>query len=393
MLTELYDRTHGFLNPTIVETAAAFPVSFSAIAEMFEGLRRDSTPQKMNYVRGYVDGREDYSLGEQFLAATNDFTCSLHALGDAIKVSFGGETPALGPHSGMIVNGGLQWSESLQSSLRNAASELVDLYGRQTISVDVTFFIGAYGATPFGVHVDDASHRTILFNFGPNEKGMAVWHNEEVHAQFGQVSNISDPNSIDATPEKYSIGPGQAFVLPSQRYHVGLNASLSTVAALVVDLVEDGKAAAKEAQALFESCGRLKPELRAALFELDGKTLCALQAKRLGSNGHLRYSIQRDLGCLDRLNPETVLSASAQFPLVRQPLRTGAIVYGRGRHHVTPMNISGPGFDMLVGNRPFTVKEFLLATDGSSTELKDQLALLTFATQSKAILEDVHESA
>ena len=393
MWTELYDRTHGFLEPAIVETAATFPVSYSAIADMFEGLRGDNAPRKMNFVRGYVDGREDYSLGEQFLAMSHDFACSPQTLTDVINTAFGGETPALGPHSGMIVNGGLQWSETLQSDVRNATSELVDLYGDQTISVDVTFFIGAYGATPFGVHVDDSSHRTILFNFGPSEKGMAIWNNNEVHAQFGQVSNISDPECINAKPETYMFGPGQAFVLPSQKYHVGLNASLSTVAALVLDLVEDGKAAAKEAQALFEASGRLDPDLQAALFDLDGRTLCALQAKRLGSNGYLKYPLRRDVDDLGRLTPDTVFRGATESSLVPHPLRTGAILYGRGRHHVTPMTLSGPGLDMLVGNRPFTVKDFLSATDQSSFTLKDQLALLTFAAQSKAIQEDIHEPA
>lgn len=391
MWAELYDRTHGYLEPTIVDAPPPFPASFYAIADMFEGLRRDTAPRKMNYVRGYVNGREDYTVGERFLATQEDFAHSPDVIKDAIKTAFGGQNPRFGANSGMIVNGGLQWSEVLQTEVRQATSHIADLYKGRTISTDVTFFIGAYGATPFGVHVDDANHRTILFNFGPGQKGMAIWRNEDIHAQFGQVSNISDPKTIAASPSNYFFDQGSAFVLPSQRYHVGLNATLSTVAALVVELIDEGVAAAKEAQNLFAKSEKLHERTRDSLFQLTGYMLSRLHTKRLCSNGYLKYAIQKRQGAAYPLTPDTELCGNSKIQFTQHQLGSvGAVIYCRGKHHVSPVVFNNAAWKMLTDGQPFVVRDFLAATAGKDITLKDQLAILTFALQAYALKEDTY---
>lgn len=387
MWSQIFHQTGGLIGPAIIKNPPAFPASFASIASMFEGLRIDSSARKFNFIRGYVDGLEDYSLGERFLNSIVDFTSADNEMKTVIKRSFGGTSAVFGARSGMIVNGGLQWSDALQDQVIQATSGMVSEFGEAPVSVDITFFIGAYGATPFGVHVDDASHRTVLFNLGPEDKGMAVWENEQITQQFGNVSNISDVASIDAQPESYMFGSTQAFVLPSHRYHVGLNEGLSTVAAIVIDKVDDRKAAASEAQILFNEAPIDEEEGISSTLGLSGHELVHLHGLRLRSNSNLRYSLQRDLTGSDTLSLNTKFVTHSRFPIMYHPLDKGGIVYARGRHFLTPIRMDERCLGMLGSGDPFDIKQFLSHASGENTDMREQLKLLKFLAQSQAITE------
>ncbi|QPB24367.1 hypothetical protein ISN39_33000 (plasmid) [Rhizobium sp. 007] len=182
MWRELYQDSQEFIGPHLVRSLKAFPLSFDHIADALDGAKSDNGPSKLNYFRGYVGGKEDYSLAEKFLR----YDLAPNSIERSIADAFGGEAPKLGETAGLIVNGSLQWSDRLQEVSSEHAHQIASIYADQQITFDVTLFIGAYGSTPFGVHIDDASHRTILFNLGPGDKGMAIWRNQDILEQFAK---------------------------------------------------------------------------------------------------------------------------------------------------------------------------------------------------------------
>ncbi|OXS99078.1 hypothetical protein B7H23_12795 [Notoacmeibacter marinus] len=374
MWRELYQDSHEFIGPRLVRSLKTFPLSFDHIADALHGAKSDNGPSKLNYFRGYVGGREDYSLAEKFLR----YDVTPNRIERSISDAFGGETPELGENAGLIVNGSLQWSDRLQEASSEHAHQIASIYVSQQITFDVTLFIGAYGSTPFGVHIDDASHRTILFNLGPGDKGMAIWRNQDILEQFGKVRNILDPASIKAAPERFFFKTGEAFVLPSERYHVGLNSTLSTTAAIVVDIVSDGKAAAREAQSLGSFFDAMpepkKAELRVVTFE----DLSRLNGLRSSSNHFLRFARAKRSADMSGISEGTLLRRSKLAGIEVAALRQTSIVYSRGYHHVYEWALDPSTFETLLRADTFDVKGFLSALPGGGEAVKAKLLLLKF---------------
>ncbi|RCW23338.1 hypothetical protein DFR48_107210 [Ciceribacter lividus] len=374
MWRELYQDSHEFLGPHLVRGLDAFPLSFEHIADALYGARTDTGPSKLNYFRGYVGGREDYSVAEKFLR----YDLAYNTIERSIADAFGGERPELGESAGLIINGSLQWSDRLQEVSSGHAHQIARIYSGQQITYDVTLFIGAYGSTPFGVHIDDASHRTILFNLGPGDKGMAIWRNQDILEQFGKVRNIIDPTSIEAAPEQFFFKTGEAFVLPSERYHVGLNNTLSTTAAIVVDIVSDGKAVAREAQSLGASFDAMPESKKADLRLITLEDLSRLSGLRNSSNNFLRYSRARRPFDMSGVSKGTILRRSKLAGVEVVPLRQNSIIYSRGYHHIFEGVLVPTSFSSLLQANTLNVGCFLAALPGGEEVISAKLLLLKF---------------
>ncbi|MDC9597096.1 hypothetical protein [Xenorhabdus anantnagensis] len=374
MWKEIYTESKGLIGPYLVRDLKTFPLSFEHISSALNGVKWDQSPSKMNYFRGYVGGKEDYSLAERFL----EYDLAPESIEKSIFNAFAGETPQLGENAGLIVNGSLQWSEILQETAGIHAEEIALLYPNQQITFDVILFIGAYGSTPFGVHIDDSSHRTILFNLGPGEKGIALWQNEDILKQFGKVRNILNPASIHADPEKYFFKPGEAFVLPSERYHVGLNSTLSTAVAIVVDIVSAGKAVAREAQNIGSFFDVMSEMKKCDVRHLSFEDLIWLNSLRNASNHYLRYSPAKKFFDMSAITERTTLRPSKSAGVKIAPLNHTTLVYSRGYHHVYEQVLEESIFDHFLQKEIFDVQNFLSLLSGGRETLKQKLLLLKF---------------
>lgn len=382
MWRDVYKASDGFLKPLVLANPPALPIPVDVVRSIFDGLSRSASPYKWNYLRGYVEGREDYGLPESFaqkLAQAEDVP-------RLISDCFGAESVHYGSRPGLIINGGLQWSEELQSALIGPANEIANLYEGIPFTIDLTFFIGAYGATPFGVHVDDASHRTILFNLGPHKKGMAVWENSEIHAQFGKVSNIADQTLIRAEPQRFYFSTGEAFVLPSSRYHVGLNSSLSVTAAVVIDLTDDEKSVRRECELLIPSSASSESQPSFSdLCELRIREVSGLHELRSRSNNHLRYPIDQKVIDRSTVKPETTLKRAEGFPSLVAHFENFGFLFSRGRHLAFAADIGRSAVSELGLSRSASVSKILDELRVLTPDLKERLRTLFFLLESRLL--------
>ena len=380
MWNELYQKSDGFLEPSSILPSP--PLSFAHIASTLYGATLDRRPGKINYFRGYVDGREDYTLAEAFL---NNFKSGEDDVAAIIHRFFSPDQTVFGKRAGLIINGSLQWSEMLQERMIRHAQQMSMLFDETLYTLDLTLFIGAYGQTPFGVHLDDTSHRTILYNLGPGTKGIAIWDNEAIYEQFGPVHNVFDPSHILAEPRKYHFEEGKAFVLPSSRFHLGLNEKLSTTAAFVIDLISEGKAIGRESETIFNQMGDCDADQREELNQLSAARLLALYRLRVRSNHMLRYAPMPVDFDIKQLKRSHRLSGMTTFCLETMNLETSCIVYSRGRHHLVSQHLRADLLRQFFSRDQATVAEYIDCCKQQDLSVTDALRLLLFLIQSGSV--------
>lgn len=100
---------------------------------------------------------------------------------------------------------------------------LVSDYPPGELVVDISPYIGRYGFTPFGAHIDVPGISILHLHLGPNKKLMTLWEAEEFRKLSGSDSAICH-NYKDFLPHgtTYTIEPGDIFHLPAgTHYHVG----------------------------------------------------------------------------------------------------------------------------------------------------------------------------
>lgn len=376
----LYYDSGALTEPFIVRGGAS-PVSFAHIASALHGATDSQGGANLNYFRGYIDGREDYTLPERFLSALDGPDSDIAAI---IDQAFGPVRPRFGPRSGIVINGALQWSELVQLQLATEAVHIARLYGGSTVTLDLTLFIGAYGATPFGAHVDEATHRTILFNLGPSTKGISIWDNDAVYAQFGYVNNVFDAATIAVSPAQFHFEAGDAFVLPSRRFHQGMNQQVSTAVALVVDVISDTKAITREAQALYADIDDGDESLRRELLNVTAATLLRLHALRVKSNHFLRYSPRLlDVG-LNDFKRNTRLEKTAGFSVESAATGRHGILFSRGRHMIMARPLDA-GTCAAFLESATTAGQFVARCDAEGIPAADALRLLRFLINSSSV--------
>lgn len=100
---------------------------------------------------------------------------------------------------------------------------LISLYPAGTMVVDISPYIGKYGYTPFGAHIDVPGISVLHLHLGPNKKEMTVWDAKE----FRKLSGSEDHICHDFEPylskgKTYILQAGDLFHLPAgSQYHIG----------------------------------------------------------------------------------------------------------------------------------------------------------------------------
>lgn len=340
------------------------------LSSIFEGARQAPGSVKLNYFRGYAGGREDYRLAEKFL----EQDLSPGSIAATIARLLCANSPMFGERPGLVVNGGLQWSNSVQQCLAAEAAALAKV-NESFFTFDLTLFIGSYGATPFGAHVDDASHRTILFNLGPSDKLFKIWNRTEVERQFGMVRNVYDFDAISTHASTFCLVQGDSFVLPSTEFHVGINNEVSTTVAIVIDQPGEGSLATQELAFHRPELDRLGGSHPLVLQNVHG--LAEMARLRYISNCHLRYPLLRCQTDLSRLKRSSILNLVPLFRVQVYPLHEAAMIYSRGRHYLCQSPVSG-ALKRLDEVGKLSTDEFIQVAAKDGCDVEESLRVIDF---------------
>lgn len=370
MWRELYKRSSGLRGPLLFKSDHRSPISFDQITSILSGARDAPGSTKLNYFRGYIDGREDYRLAQKLLE--QDFDSS--SIEPTIQQLFARNSEMFGERPGLVINGGLQWSEDAQQALAAEADRLAATV-EEFFTLDLTLFIGSYGSTPFGAHVDDVTHRTILFNLGPSEKTVKVWGRNEIERQFGRVRNIYDLDEIAVSANDYMLTRGDCFILPSNDFHVAFNEDVSTTVALVLDCPGEGALAEQELSyhsGELDRLGASHPLIRVEVAEL-----ASLARTRRLSNCRLRYPIQWKPSGIELLRRDSVLRLTTPFRLRAIMLNGAVVVYSRGRHYISFSPVSR-SISTLDDAGQLSVKDFIGIAEQDGCEIDAALRIIEF---------------
>lgn len=89
-----------------------------------------------------------------------------------------------------------------------------------SFSTDISPYVGRYGYTPFGAHLDIDGISVLHLHMGPGIKEMTIWPEDE----FRHITGSNALNCYDFEPylkhgKTYTIEPGDIFHLPASTYY------------------------------------------------------------------------------------------------------------------------------------------------------------------------------
>ena len=133
---------------------------------------------------------------------------------------------------GMIVNDCEKYSDRMNEKIFTLFSPLLEQIGYPTLGIDFTYFIGNYGYTPIGYHIDPPGDSVIHLHLGPGPKKMFLLRTEAEkkeyhHKRNGDTTLYIDPIPFEKNAIEYHIEPGDLFYMPSGEIHVGKSDELS----------------------------------------------------------------------------------------------------------------------------------------------------------------------
>lgn len=119
--------------------------------------------------------------------------------------------------------------EDLTVPIAKWLQPLVTSFSAGEVKVDISPYIGRYGFTPFGAHIDVDGIYVMHLQLGPNAKEMTLWEAQK----FKKINQSNETVCFDFLPHlahgtNYLIEAGDIFNLPaSTHYHVGNAKSFS----------------------------------------------------------------------------------------------------------------------------------------------------------------------
>jgi hypothetical protein len=255
----------------------------------------------------------------------------------------------------IIVNKAEGWSRELANAIHGLFLPLqAVLLGE--FELEITLFIGNYGYTPFGFHVDDGDTSVIHLHFGPSSKTMYVLEVDKFQqAMPADTRRSFDFDVLTRIAEEFTIDAGDIFVLPSTKYHTGYSPEYSVAVAVAVirssairtdmDAIKNGAA-----------------ELLGLPLDLSlGDALTRLRSRATGarrSAGGFQLPLPRQKVLWDE---DSILSASVQLPM--QVVYEGAVllIYAGG-HEISLRNHAalGPLIEILSRLREKPVRDLVL---------------------------------
>jgi hypothetical protein len=214
------------LPPLLIKSAV--PDGFCSnddLVDIFGGLQDDRALLDTALLRIYIDGmlspRHEERLLDARMRPNESFRSWL-------------ERALREPTFGVVVNGAERWTDSLSRKVISIFGPLIDHWGIPATSVELTLFIGNYGYTPFGVHVDDPYTHVFHFHLGPGAKRMTLLAPDVFLKLSGSRKRCFDFDRLLVQGEPYDIEAGDVYLLPPHYYHVGFTDGFSIGVAVAI---------------------------------------------------------------------------------------------------------------------------------------------------------------
>lgn len=128
---------------------------------------------------------------------------------------------------GIIFNNGECWSQKFTTDIYNRVKPLLEKLGYPSMGIDITIFIGNYGWTPLGIHMDYIGESVLHMHLGPHKKDMYLWDKELYMKDMKGKLGEDRPEFFEEKAFKYEINKGGVFFMPWGMPHIGKTDDLS----------------------------------------------------------------------------------------------------------------------------------------------------------------------
>lgn len=295
--------------------------------DLFEGMSAEAERAISGLFRVYIDGM----LSPEH---ENGVLYSEPLPGESFQEFL---TRAVGNRAfGIVINGAEQWSDPLARLAARAFAPIIEAVGADRSTLEVTLFIGNYGYTPFGIHIDDPYTSVVHFHVGPATKEMTLFGKEEFHQRNGERKNCFEPEKLVPHGRTFAIRPGDLFLLPPHYYHIGNTPGFSIGVAVAFSKYP----AATVAKQILNRAAAATAESPLSIDELlareaSGETFASWLGRardefhaQARSRGNLRYSYCRQDRAALALDAE--LASDPDFPIARVETGNDLVLYVRG---------------------------------------------------------------
>ncbi|MEO1198397.1 MAG: hypothetical protein AAFX39_04055 [Pseudomonadota bacterium] len=219
-------ESKGFDQPAVLRRPfTSPPVDESDVREIFHTLSKTPGEAKLVAVRVYIDGRLCHESGSRLIDHPPRPDETLEAWSQRVLDQ---------EKIGIFVGNAAYWSEQLARKCANLVQPLLSRYAPPHIGFDSAIFIGNYGYTPVGAHVDNPHHRILHFQLGPNKKQFIFWDNDVFFERTGSRTGSFDFEGIIKDADVLEISAGDAILIPSRIIHVAGTCGFSVAVSLVM---------------------------------------------------------------------------------------------------------------------------------------------------------------
>lgn len=132
-----------------------------------------------------------------------------------------------GNNYGIIANFCEKYSEILAEKIMKTVHPLFDVIGMPPWGVELTTFIGNYGWTPLGIHVDSRGENVLHYHLGPGNKKMYIWDEDTYQVVGKGVENNKIIEPLLKYAEEFEFGTGDLYYMPWNKRHVGYSGEFS----------------------------------------------------------------------------------------------------------------------------------------------------------------------
>lgn len=128
---------------------------------------------------------------------------------------------------GMIINRTEKFSEKVSQNILLKLQPLLDKVGIPLTGLEMTLFVGNYGWTPLGIHIDIKGENIMHFHLGPGPKIMYNWEEDTYKGLTGKKENNTDIEPLLPYSDAYPFETGDFYFMPWNKYHIGFSDELS----------------------------------------------------------------------------------------------------------------------------------------------------------------------
>ncbi|SHI84368.1 hypothetical protein [Aquimarina spongiae] len=128
---------------------------------------------------------------------------------------------------GIIFNHSECWNKDFNVEIYEKLKPLLEKVGYPMMGMDITIFIGNYGWTPLGIHMDYVGESVIHLHLGSAKKEMYLWDKEVYINELGGKLGERRAEFYSHKAQKFDIEEGGIFFMPWGMPHIGKTDELS----------------------------------------------------------------------------------------------------------------------------------------------------------------------